>query len=202
MISSAVGHAENLATAELSAMKRKTVAIHRRRETKSSRPSEALSLLAAGAAEGVRCRMVIDTGANATLIHPRIIRQATQLRDTGAPVRNLELKTVTGERAPIIEQREVNLRVGNMLVVHTVYVAEIEDDVILGIDFLRKYGCVIDPVNNLLRFGEEEVMLEDRTEDCTIRCRLMSLADITVPPMAEILVPAATTCSANSSEHR
>ncbi|GLV43854.1 hypothetical protein CBL_11566 [Carabus blaptoides fortunei] len=98
--------------------------------------------------------------------------------------------------APTIEQREVNLRVGNMLVMHTVCVAEIKDDVILKIDCLRKYGCVIDPVNNMLRFGEEAIMLEDRTEECTIRCRLMCLTDIIVPPMAEIPVP--TACTGNT----
>ncbi|GLV61288.1 hypothetical protein CBL_21110, partial [Carabus blaptoides fortunei] len=118
--------------------------------------------------------------------------------DTGAPVRNLELKTITGERAPIIEQREVNLRLGNMLVVHTVYVVETENDVSLRIDFVRKYGCVIDPVNNLLRLGEKEVMLEDRTEDCTIRCRLICLTDIKIPPMAEIHVPAACLLAART----
>ncbi|GLV43584.1 hypothetical protein CBL_20527 [Carabus blaptoides fortunei] len=119
-------------------------------------------LLAEGEADGVRCRMVVDTGANVTLVHPKIIKLAQPPRSQGQPVGN------------------------------------IEDDVILGFDFLRRYRCVIDPVNNLLRIGHEDVMLENRNQNDHMRCQLICASTHEIPPMTEILVP--VFCATSSSK--
>ncbi|GLV44560.1 hypothetical protein CBL_12093 [Carabus blaptoides fortunei] len=147
-------------------------------------------LLAEGEADGVRCRMVVDTGANVTLVHPKIIKLAQPPRSQGQPVDNLELRTVT--------QRKINIHIGHTSVMHTVYIANIEDDVILGLDFLRRYRCVNDPVNNLLRIGHEDIMLENRNQNDHMRCQLICASTLEIPPMTEILVP--VFCATSSSK--
>ncbi|GLV37433.1 hypothetical protein CBL_10601 [Carabus blaptoides fortunei] len=127
-------------------------------------------LLAEGEADGVRCRMVVDTGANVTLVHPKIMKLAQPPRSQGQP-------------------RKINIHIGHTSVMHTVYRVNIEDDVILGFDLLRRYRCVIDPVNNLLRIGHEDVMLENRNQNDHMRCQLICASTLEIPPMTEILVP-------------
>ncbi|GLV33391.1 hypothetical protein CBL_20136 [Carabus blaptoides fortunei] len=155
-------------------------------------------LLAEGEVDGVRCHMVVDTGANVTLVHQKIIKLAQPPRSQGQPIDNMELRTVIGERAPITEQRKINIHIGHTSVMHTVYIANIEDDVILGLDFLRRYRCVIDPVNNLLRIGHEDVMLENRNQNDHMRCQLICASTLEIPPMTEILVP--IFCATSSSK--
>ena len=60
------------------------------------------------------------------------------------PLQDGCLQTVTGLRAPIHRWSDVQLGVGTLELPHRVLMANIKDDCILGFDFLKRHGCVVD----------------------------------------------------------
>ncbi len=88
-----------------------------------------------GAVEGVRCEMIVDTGSNITVVRPDVLRRVA--KDVVLDVHTVDscLKTVTGETTAVRSCGRVNLQVGNFQTVHDVWVAEIENECILGLDF-------------------------------------------------------------------
>ncbi|GFW31090.1 retroviral aspartyl protease family protein [Trichonephila clavipes] len=72
---------------------------------------------------------------------------------------------------------------------HAVYVADIADPFILGLDFLKEHGFTLDFSKNELRSIHEEVTIfkiKHRTE--SIR-QVTANENITIPPRTEIIVP-------------
>ncbi|GFX05710.1 retrovirus-related Pol polyprotein from transposon 412 [Trichonephila clavipes] len=77
------------------------------------------------------------------------------------------LQTVTGEKIDIHGKLKVKIRFGDTTYQHAVYVADIADPFILGLDFLKEHGFTLDFNKNELRSIHEEVTIfkiEHRTE--------------------------------------
>ena len=83
--------------------------------------------------EGVSCSALVDTGSTVTVVRPEVVPVGTQLEDTA-----VQLRTVTGELAPMKGRGQMILTVGGRKMRHTVWVAEVQDACILGLDFLRE----------------------------------------------------------------
>ncbi|CAG5037918.1 unnamed protein product [Parnassius apollo] len=90
------------------------------------------------------------------------------LRDDSAATTVLEA-LATGQRIPVRGEKEMELKLGNMTYLHNVMVADIMNDYILGLDFMRKYCCEIDVKQGVLKCGQEELFMEG--EDLPIRQR-------------------------------
>lgn len=69
------------------------------------------------------------------------------------------LRTVTGEEAPVAGEAKIRLSLGRLNLWHKVLVADIEDQFILGMDLIRQHGFAFDNELNILRFGNEEFVL-------------------------------------------
>ena len=89
--------------------------------------------------EGVSSSALVDTGSTATLVRPDILSSWTNVQPT-----TVQLRTVTGERAPMVGKGQLKVTVGERTVTHDVWVADVEDPCILGLDILKALGCVID----------------------------------------------------------
>ncbi|GFV95863.1 retrovirus-related Pol polyprotein from transposon 412 [Trichonephila clavipes] len=77
------------------------------------------------------------------------------------------LQTVTGEKIDIHGKLKVKIKFGDATYQHAVYVADIADPFILGLDFLKEHGFTLDFNKNELRSIHEEVTIfkiEHRTE--------------------------------------
>ncbi|GFU78523.1 retrovirus-related Pol polyprotein from transposon 412 [Trichonephila clavipes] len=77
------------------------------------------------------------------------------------------LQTVTGEKIDIHGKLKVKIQFGDTTYQHAVYVADIADPFILGLDFLKEHGFTLDFNKNELRSIHEEVTIfkiEHRTE--------------------------------------
>ncbi|GFS61079.1 retrovirus-related Pol polyprotein from transposon 412 [Trichonephila clavipes] len=101
----------------------------------------------------------------------------------------LVLQTVTGEKIDIHGKLKVKIKFGDTTYQHAVYVADIADPFILGLDFLKEHGFTLDFNKNELRSIHEEVTIfkiEHRTE--SIR-QVTANENITIPPRTEIIVP-------------
>ncbi|GFT62502.1 retrovirus-related Pol polyprotein from transposon 412 [Trichonephila clavipes] len=94
-----------------------------------------------------------------------------------------------GEKIDIHGKLKVKIQFGNTTYQHAVYVADIADPFILGLDFLKEHGFTLDFNKNELRSIHEEVTIfkiEHRTE--SIR-QVTANENITIPPRTEIIVP-------------
>ncbi|GFW79593.1 retrovirus-related Pol polyprotein from transposon 412 [Trichonephila clavipes] len=116
-------------------------------------------------------------------------------REAAGHAKALKLKrlpeggTVTGEKIDIHGKLKVKIKFGDTTYQHAVYVADIADPFILGLDFLKKHGFTLDFNKNELRSIHEEVTIfkiEHRTE--SIR-QVTANENITIPPRTEIIVP-------------
>ncbi|GFX33791.1 retrovirus-related Pol polyprotein from transposon 412 [Trichonephila clavipes] len=99
------------------------------------------------------------------------------------------LQTVTGEKIDIHGKLKVKIKFGDATYQHAVYVADIADSFILGLDFLKEHGFTLDFNKNELRSIHEEVTIfkiEHRSE--SIR-QITANENITIPPRTEIIVP-------------
>jgi hypothetical protein len=100
------------------------------------------------------------------------------------------LKTVTGETTVVRSRGRVNLQVGNFQTVHDVWVAEIENECILGLDFLIPNNCVVNVAEACLHIGSKEVRLKQMTASRKPVCRRVVVAENwSVPPRSEAIIP-------------
>ncbi|GFT66320.1 hypothetical protein TNCV_3207971 [Trichonephila clavipes] len=111
------------------------------------------------------CNMIIDTGANVSIIR-NDLAQKLKVKLIWTPPR-VVLQTVTGEKIDIHGKLKVKIQFGDTTYQHAVYVADIADPFILGLDFLKEHGFTLDFNKNELRSIHEEVTIfkiEHRTE--------------------------------------
>lgn len=106
--------------------------------------------------EGVPCPMVVDTGANITIVCPDVLTM--QLRNSIQATTRV-LKTATGETVTVHGQLKLKVKIGGAEASHVALVANISDKLILGLDFLMAHGCSVDTGVGSLRIGAEEVPL-------------------------------------------
>ncbi|GFU02019.1 transposon Ty3-I Gag-Pol polyprotein [Nephila pilipes] len=104
-----------------------------------------------GSIWGVPCLMLVDTGANVTLLRTDIAQKSNQQFIYTAP--NIFLKTTTGEKAYIHGKLDESIECGSRRFQHKVYVADIIDPCILGLDFLREFNFTVDLERNEIRTG-------------------------------------------------
>ncbi|GFX49567.1 hypothetical protein TNCV_4902091 [Trichonephila clavipes] len=129
-----------------------------------------------------------STGANVSIIRNDLAQKLTE-KLIWAPPR-VVLQTVTGKKIDIHGKLKVKIKFGDTTYQHAaVYVADIADPFILGLDFLKEHGFTLDFNKNELRSIHEEVTIfkiKHRTE--SIR-QVTANENITIPPRTEIIVP-------------
>jgi hypothetical protein len=112
--------------------------------------------------------VTIDTGASATVARPDIVA-GLPARE---PSRPYVLQTVSGETIPVVKEARVELTIGRRTMRSWVFVTDIKDDFILGLDILRAYDTSVDLGRRVLRLGQDEVPVrESPTESVLKRTR-------------------------------
>ncbi|KAJ8936953.1 hypothetical protein NQ318_015571 [Aromia moschata] len=123
-----------------------------------------------------------DTGATRTIIRPDIVETAARITPT-----SWRLRTATGDPATIRGETNITIVIGNVSFEHRALVAEIEDELILGMDIMNTKGFELDFKNNVLKINGEEIVLHRKTEE-TIRVVLAE--DTAVPERSEMILDA------------
>ncbi|KAJ8962666.1 hypothetical protein NQ318_001060 [Aromia moschata] len=123
-----------------------------------------------------------DTGATRTIIRPDIVGTAARITPT-----SWRLRTATGDPATIRGETNITIVIGNVSFEHRALVAEIEDELILGMDIMNTKGFKLDFKNNVLKINGEEIVLHRKTEE-TIRVVLAE--DTAVPERSEMILDA------------
>ena len=97
------------------------------------------------------------------------------------PLQATYLRTVTGDSVPVRGKTTVKIRLGNYEADHVIWVADIVDQCILGLDFLLQHNCQVDVGNALLKVGSEEVPMRSGNVS-EIRCRRVVLQQEEIVP--------------------
>ncbi|KAJ8960072.1 hypothetical protein NQ318_009514 [Aromia moschata] len=132
--------------------------------------------------DGKERLLPLDTGATRTIIRPDIVGTAARITPT-----SWRLRTATGDPATIRGETNITIVIGNVSFEHRALVAEIEDELILGMDIMNTKGFELDFNNNVLKINGEEIVLHRKTEE-TIRIVLAE--DTAVPERSEMILDA------------
>ena len=133
------------------------------------------------------CTFTIDTGSDVTIVRPDI------LQASGTRVEAIvgQIRTVTGEMTPIQAKGLIELSIGNLKTQHEIWVADVYDECILGMDFLQKHECLVDLKRKILQVRNEEIpLIKGRRSTIPSCCRVVSQTAVTLPPQSEVVIPA------------
>lgn len=97
----------------------------------------------------------MDTGASHS-----IVRRDLFDRRRVTPLNGIQLRTATGEIAQIIGKVTASIHIGNRTVEHDFIVANITDEVIIGVDFMIRHGFTLDLKKKTLRYANVELPLD------------------------------------------
>ena len=155
-----------------------------------------------GMVDGVPARLLVDTGAAATLINRTVWDRICQRNG------DLQLEKVTGKRLvgvqgsplQILGSSQVKISLSREEFESSVLVVDcLTTEVILGRDFLSRYKCTVDVGENLIHFKEKGVTM---CLDCPPGGQQIARISVTlgttlsVPPQSEIEVMATVSKSA------
>ena len=135
-----------------------------------------------GMMNGKCCQFTLDTGASRTVVSERRL-DSIEKRRVRENV-DLALSTATGQRIPIRGETTVAFKIGSTLYWQKVIIADITDDCIIGLDFLRNYECTIDIKQGVLYHGNEEIPIKGG-----IFGKVLCLKDTILNPRSQTLVP-------------
>ncbi|GBN95127.1 hypothetical protein AVEN_247752-1 [Araneus ventricosus] len=132
--------------------------------------------------------MLVDTGANVTLLRTDLAQKLKeQLIYTG----HISLKTATGEKTEVRGKLDASIECGSRKFHHRIYVADVTDPCILGLDFLKKFNFTVDLEKNEIRTGGEEILLFSASVQHLKSCSVLAKKRTIIPARSECLIQGA-----------
>jgi predicted aspartyl protease len=136
---------------------------------------------------------VVDSGSSLTIVHPRVLKTSVNVN----PSNNISIKMADGGTCiTVYGTVNVDIQLGDTVMQHDVVVADISNDGLLGLDFIHKHGISIAGDTGSLTFKDEMVVgrFEGKNYQC---CRVVANANVCIPPLQEMIVPAKVVNRAN-----
>ena len=134
--------------------------------------------------------MLIDTGSNVTIIKSSLLNLWPLTERPNIMPVNMTLVTATGEISPFLGKINASITLGSQTISHDVLLADINNDGIIGVDFLNANKCDVMLTKKCLNMNGEKIpcFLKDQksTHSC---CRIAVSENITIPPESEMIVP-------------
>ena len=128
----------------------------------------------------------MDTGSNITIVRPDVIEASSAKI---MPTKTV-LGTVTGETAPVQGRGLLRVTLGNCETTHDVWVANIVEEGIIGLDYLVANNCQVDLGGKLLYLGNDEVPLFSESQpQSNSLSRVVVRRTVAVPAMSEAIIP-------------
>ena len=132
---------------------------------------------------------LVDTGSNATILRHGLLDNWPQEHLPSLKPVNIQLVTATGDCSPFHGKAEVEISLGNQKLKQQFLFADIENDGILGIDFLSKNGCdVLLSKDHLMLNGEKIACFRNSVDARSTCCRIALAENIEIPPDCEMIV--------------
>ncbi|XP_067639750.1 uncharacterized protein [Eurosta solidaginis] len=111
------------------------------------------SLTVRGNVDGKERVLTVDTGASHSLIRSDLVNRRVK------PLPGAKLRTVTGEYNQVQGEVICEVLIGKVMVLQKFVVAEIVDEVILGVDFLVDHDIKIDMQRRVMCYENQDVPL-------------------------------------------
>ena len=166
------------------------------------------TLMVEGSIEGRVTRMLVDTGSAVTLVREDVVRDVKFGNSLKLEVPANSVVAANGEKLDISGQCTMSIKVGALSQQHLVLVARnLNQECLLGADFLIKRGCIVDLQQHVLLTQEGPVQFvsgPERSTQCSPVCFVTSSETLNVPPYCQMCLPAkvsqnAGRCTSNSS---
>ena len=136
--------------------------------------------------QGEPVMFCLDSGASRVILKSEQYRLIPEERRPKLISRNVVLKQVDGTKVQIDGIATMNLRVGGCVLQIQVYVAPVSDN-LLGLNFLRKAGAMIDLDKLQLVIGNQRIDCRTR-DDKPLYVRVVADCDIRVPGEHELVI--------------
>ncbi|KAJ8981733.1 hypothetical protein NQ317_008994 [Molorchus minor] len=104
---------------------------------------------------GRDCQMVIDTGSYHTIVKPNILAHCKMTPTSN----NFILETAGGETLPVVGVHEAEFQLGRTVFRHQVFVANITDDVLMGLELMKKHGFQLNLQRRSIKTGHDEIII-------------------------------------------
>lgn len=134
--------------------------------------------------------MLVDTNASVTVLNKKIFEKLPlSSKSLLSPVK-LNLVTATGETSAFLGKLSVDIKIENKYFSQDILIADMQNDGILGVDFLSCHKCdVLLSKSCLLSKGNKIPCYHfDKNLQPNI-CRIAVTQDVVVPPESEVIVP-------------
>jgi len=119
-----------------------------------------------GKVNNKKCSFKIDTGSDISVLNKKLVNKSMEK----IRIRNCNLRYPTGEKVLVEFQVEIKVEIGKHSILIPMFVAKINDDCLLGADFLRRIGLqnIFDREFNESGLSEKEIFNCSRIEDSPI----------------------------------
>lgn len=139
--------------------------------------------------QGVRVMGLVDSGASLSVIHPSIYDNIPLEQRPTLTKRSGSLRMADGGLVDLCGQTELTVRLGeHRSETHTFIVADIEAQIVLGLDFLEAGNAIIDIGKKTLTLDGNEYGCQTE-EDLPRIFRVTLMETVTVPPLSEMVLP-------------
>ena len=98
------------------------------------------------------------------------------------------MRTVTGTTTPLQSTAKLKLQLGNLTAHHTFFLADIADECILGMDYLKPAGAVLDLGKSLMTIDGEKISLKGAKDAEPVCRRVVAAVTTTFPPNSEAVI--------------
>ena len=133
--------------------------------------------------------MLVDTGASVTAIKKEIFEKLPPSSQSKLIPVNLNLITATGEASSFVGKLFADIQLGKHTFTHEILVADIQNDGILGVDFLTPNKCDVLLSKSCLSVNNDKIPCYhfNKSIEPTI-CRIAVAQDVVIPPDS-VIVP-------------
>ncbi|KAJ8913377.1 hypothetical protein NQ315_008769 [Exocentrus adspersus] len=130
--------------------------------------------------------MILDTGSSHTIVNPNIVAHC-RIQNTDE---DYQLETANGEVIPVKGVHLAEIRLGNSTFRQKVFVADITDDVLLGLNVMAEQNFILDLPQRVLKTNNEEIILNfPKIRALPIRT-VKAIEDVEIPPQSEVVLEA------------
>ena len=140
---------------------------------------------------GVGSTFLVDTEANVTIVKPSVFYKIPASERPSLDQVESSMLLADGSSVPFLGRGRFRIQLGEEQVFHDVWVADIELDGIIGMDFIGAHNCRL-----TLGQGPYELALNGNVTECVggeelqMCARVAAQVTTVMPPRSESLVPA------------
>ena len=140
----------------------------------------------------VEIGMLVDTGANITIISPQVLRSIPTARQPEVQEVHVNVAMADGKPLSSLGKAVFDLEINGHSYTHEVWIVDVELDAILGYDFLQKYNCTINAGDSSLSIGTVQVKNQHDQEIFNVTpsvCRVKITETVVIEAESEAVVP-------------